>query len=342
MKEQSDQNKNPTIRDVAEYAGVSVGSVSNVINGKDVSAAVEKKVYAAMRALEYRRNSIASGLRTGRTRIVGAILPDFRHEFYGLSLSGFIEQAHQDGYTVFATEHQFNPEQEECEIRRLLEYRADGIVFFNGFGDIALIKRLHKEGVPVVLADRRIRGIPLPFVNYANTDAIKNAVSYLAETGARRIGLLTCPLILQNHRERYLGYVRGLQECGLVFLKENVLIAENAIGDERKAAYEMMKKIVRSRAKKLPEALIAIGLELTLGAMTLLADEGLRMPEDVRVIGLNGGEQAAQTVRPALSGVYLDPYLLGRASWHLMRGALKSEPPAHLVIRPEFRLRDSG
>lgn len=330
--------------DVAKLAGVTIGTVSHVINKTaPITAETTDRVLKAIKKLDYKPNSIARALRTKKSYVIGFLLPDVTNEFYSPVMSSFIDSAHQDGYTVLVVSYQYSSKREVIEMDRLADKNVDGILLFNGFDDLDLLKRMKREGMPIVVADRKIDELEFPTVEFNNKETVSAVVDMMAEKGYKRIAFLSESARLRNLNDRYEGYQEGLRKNGLEFDPVLVHISEELEMNNLERGYAYIKDILGSTPKsKLPDSMIATTDLLAIGAIRAFKEAGFCVPGDVGIVGFDNINMS-DFVEPKLTTVEQDKELMGREAWRLMKQTLdgKNEDVPHEVLPQKIIIRES-
>ena len=287
----------PTIRDVAELAGVSVATVSHVVNGtRFVSQPVRERVTNAMQALGYQRNEVARSLRQGRTHTIGLILPDSANPFFA-EIGGCIESAAAAlGYNVILCNTHGDARKEIAYIDLLLAKQVDGIILdTEEKHGKKLVARIPGQ-LPVVMVDREIPGNPFDTVLSDNRQGARLAARHLIGLGHRRIGCITGPLNLLSSEQRLSGFHAAFVEAGLTASEELVFH-----GDFRPPSGLAGFKQLFSRPDP-PTAIFACNDMMALGVLRAAAEAGVRVPQDVAVVGFDNIE-IGQFIHPSLTTV---------------------------------------
>ncbi len=270
------------LKDVARRAGVSVATVSRVLtNSPLVNAETRARVQQAMDALEYRPNRVARRLRgdAGQAGLLGLVVPDIQNPFFAEVARGVEEVAQARGYMVFLG----NSDEDEAVERRYLELmraeRVDGIILPASSDNAAAVTELARGGLPVVCVDRRLPRAALDTVIADNVEGAYAAVRHLLAVGHRRIGFGGGRPQLSTTRERREGYGRALAEAGLAADEALVRAADSREAGGREAARALL-------ALPHPPTALFVGNNLmTLGALEAVHGMGLRVPDDVAVVG---------------------------------------------------------
>jgi DNA-binding LacI/PurR family transcriptional regulator len=267
-----------TQKDIAKYADVSTGTVSNVISGStQVSDAVRKRVLDAIRALDYQPNLIARGLKTNRTYTLGIVVPDITIPFFPKIIRGAESAARDQGQLLLVLDSQSSPEL-EVEVLTLLRQRVDGILLVTA-GDYKWSPEHTKQiaaGPPLVCVDRRPEGLEADSVCVDDTGAAEMGVTHLIEKGHREIAIITGPLTLKNEQERLRGYERAFQKAKLGIRRNLIWSA----GFERKEIDAACQKGMLGSASR-PTALFASNGVTGLGALHSIYAMGLSTPADL-------------------------------------------------------------
>ncbi len=207
-----------TIKEVAELAGVSIGTVSHVIGGSvPVSVGLREKVLEAISQLDYHPNHIARSLKTRTTRTLGIVVPDMTIPFYPQVIRSAEAAARALGYSVIAVNSDDSTTRQKEVLSLLRSQRVDGVllVIASGQGSEGQVRKLIASHIPVVCLDRLPDGIEVDSVCVEDSAAAEMAVSHLISRGHRRIAIVTGPLTLRNERERLSGYKGALKRAGI-------------------------------------------------------------------------------------------------------------------------------
>lgn len=304
--------KKVTITQVAERAGVTIGTVSHVINGTaSISKETTKRVYDAINELNYIPNVLAKSLRSKKNYTIGLMIPNLNNSFHSKIASVFVDRAYELGYSVQIHGYEYSLERERRELARLEGNNIGVVIIFNGHGDEKEIKAFIKKGIPVILADRSTDIPEVPYIEYDNKKIMLDIVQMLKEKGYQRIGFFSEPIHLTNLKDRYQGYQEALIKHGYSFCKENVFIKEDLCLDNLKNGYLYMKEILKTyRKEELPDVWIASSDLLAIGIMRAIEEMGYKVPRDFGVVGFDNIEISGY-VNPRLTTVSQNQVLLG-------------------------------
>jgi len=335
----SEKRKKPlTINDIAKEAGVAKSTVSKVLNEqRGVSQETRRKVLKAVKKLNYHPSVIARSLKSKRTKAVGLILPNIINPFFPAILKGVEDTAIENGYVVVFCDSDDRKEKESLYFQIFENRWVDGIIFSGITGDKQeekYIRSIHEKGTPVVLIDREIEDYFTNVVMIDNKRAGFDATSYLLKLGHRKIGCITGPQNIKIFVKRLEGYRRALEKYNVDFNPDLVEEGDLSIESGRSATKKLLKKKITFTAIFASTDLMAIG------CIRELQENGIKIPSDVSVIGIDN-IPLASLVTPSLTTIAQPAYEMGVEAMNLLikniekRGVLKSKIilPTELVVR---------
>jgi len=332
-----------TSEDVARLAGVSRTTVSLVLNqvpGARIAEETRRRVLEAARELNYYPNAAARSLASRKTRTIGLILcqsPDriFADAFLPEVIRGIGDIARERDFKVLlqSVEDVADP---EAYIGLVREKRIDGIILSGPRSDDARLLQLKEEGFPIVLLGQ-LRGSGINFVDVDNVGAAKMATEHLIGLGHSRIGMITnAPLQYTASQDRLLGYRLALEENGLTYDEELV-----RYGDFREeSGYKAMKELL---ALQVPLSAVFVASDLVaFGAMEAIKEAGLRIPEDIAMVGFDD-IRLANYVDPPLTTVRLPAYELGARAMDMLIRMVEGEEleESQVLLATELVIRES-
>jgi LacI family transcriptional regulator len=279
------QKKAKNIKELAAVLGISVTTVSRVLNGKAdkyrISPVTGKKVLAAAREFNYYPNRIARGLRLEKTETLGLIIPDIANPFFS-SIAKTIEfESRRHGYSLIFCDS-LDDIQTETELLNLLASRkVDGIVLAPVGQSNNHLKDFLKRDIPLVIIDRHMPGIPVPFVTTDNYHGAVEAMEYLVSSGHKTIACIQGLRGISVNNERVRGYTDVLKRNGIPV--DNSLISGDDFGEEK--GY-IQTRILMSREEP-PTAIFALSNLISLGVLRALNETGLRIPGDISVVAFD-------------------------------------------------------
>ena len=313
-----------TIKDIAKEAGVSIATVSFVVNGKDqhISEATRQRVKDVMKKYNYIPNAMAGSLVTRRTGIIGLILPDIMNPFFPGIARGAEDRANEEGYSIIFCNTDDKIEVEEKYIESLTSKMVDGIIIAHSSNSDQMGEILERTQIPVILIDRDFdsKNI-LGKVLVNNKDGARQAVCHMVEKGYRKIAYLSGSLKTQTAMDRLEGYKEALREKNLPVVEVLIKYGEYRVEWGRKGIEELLTEKQDFDAVFCGNDLIAIG------AMKELLKHGYRVPEDKGVMGFDD-IYMSQMVEPELTTVKQPNYEMGYQAVDLLIRHLKEKKTA--------------
>lgn len=314
-----------TIKDVAKRAGVTIGTVSRVLNNKKwVSEDCRKKVLVAIKDLHYKPQAHARRLRQKHSRICGVIAPHhtsiFHSPFFTSIMEGLEEVAAEKQYRLLL--HPLNETaRAQVSYRTLLgDGSVDGMFVLNAWSTDASIRDLVEANVPFVLVNGKITGQEdLPYVGFDNRGGVKKAVDHLVQLGHERIGIINGKMTTTNALERFQSFQENLAEHKLEF--QNEWAADGDYEEEGgcKAALKIISAVRR------PSAIICASDLMAIGAVRALKEKGVSVPQDISIIGFDNMEEAVYH-DPPLTTVAFSAYEMGKLAAQKMFQIIAEEP----------------
>ncbi len=326
-----------SIRDVAQRAGVSVGTVSNVLNASSrVSPATVELVRAAIAELGYVRNEAARQLRAGRSSSVGLVVLDVRNPFFTDVARGAEDEASKHGLSVILGNSDEDAGRESGYLDLFEEQRVHGILI-SPYGDIEpRLAELRRRGTPVVLVDRESRDADVSSVSVDDTAGGRLAVAHLLATGRRRVAFVGGPLSVRQISDRLTGARAAIAEVEGASLE---VIATDGLTvlEGRRVGEELVARGTRPDAVFAANDLVAVGL-----LQALVMSGALRVPQDIALIGFDDIDFASATVVP-LSSIRQPRHEIGATALRILReeAAEPELPPRRIVFQPELVVRES-
>lgn len=329
--------KSVTIYDVAREAGVSMATVSRVVNGNpNVKPTTRKKVIEAIKRLGYRPNAVARGLASKRTTTVGVIIPDISSLFYAELARGIEDIANMYHYNIILCNSDQKKEKEIHLVNTLLEKQVDGLLFMG-----SQISEEHKEvlktsSAPIILSATATDDQDIPSVNIDYMQASYDAVQMFIKRGHRRIAIISGPLTdPRTDKLRMEGYHQAMKSAQLPVDERYIVY-----GDYRyESGYQGMESFLERNEK--PTAVVVMSDEMAVGAIHACLDNGVKVPDDVEIIGFDN-TRLCTMVRPTLSSVVQPMYDIGAVSMRLLTKFLNNEHvDNHVVILPH-RIEERG
>ncbi len=325
-----------TAKDVADDAGVSLATVSLVLNGKaGVALETRQRVLAAIERLGYQRR--------GQRTVVGLLIerlpvPAYSDPLVGQMIGGIEIEAGRRGFHVLLA----SVERDSADLPAMvIEQQVGGLIVVGG-GDLsdAYIRTLAETGVPLVLVDNYVHGLAVPCVLGDNVTGAYLATRHLIDLGHERIALLAGPRKYKTLTERREGYLRAMDEAGLSV--DPALLVQPLHVSQHKGYHEA-QHLLALLAPRRPTAIVAISDKTALGAMAALKEANCRVPDDIALVGFDDVAESAH-VSPTLTTVRLPAQAMGEAAAQILVGLMEGADatPAKTVLYTELIVRQSS
>jgi LacI family transcriptional regulator len=328
------------LKDIAQDLNLSVVTVSKVLRDHpDIGTQTRERVLQRMKELNYRPNLAARSLATGRTFAIGLVVPDLVHPFFGevaKALSGVVRGK---GYSLVLSSSDGEPELEQREIDQLLSRRVDVLVVASSQKQGEVFRRIQEQNTPVVLIDRKFEGLAAHFVGVDDEEAGRIATEHLIDGGCRQLAHIAGPDV-----STAAGRLRGYRE---VLARRNLRERPEAIiprsyGDDAgdRSGYKAMQQLLQLKPR--PDGVFCYNDPTAMGAMKAVLEAGLRVPEDVAIVGC-GNVAYADFLRVPLTSVDQRSGEIGERAARLALGILASPPKRvrRVVLAPALVARDS-
>lgn len=327
-----------SIKDVAREAGVSIATVSRVLNDIDVvNEDTKKKVKDAIKKLAYRPNIVARSLKTQKSSTIGIIIPDISNQFYPEIVRGCEDVANIYNYNIMLCNADLDVEKEMEALRILKEKMIDGVIYMsNSIGEnvISLIKELE---MPTVLVETTDADGIFPSVSIDNVTAAVDAVKYLISKGNKKIAYVGTTIEKVNALSlRYTGYKKGLEEMGMAVDKELIHFG----GVKARDGYAGINVILDKGVEI--DAVFCASDEIAMGVINALRDKSIKVPEDVDVMGFDD-IYSASVFYPKLTTVAQPMYDMGSVSMRMLIKSINNlkVDEKHFVLPYRIVERDS-
>jgi LacI family transcriptional regulator len=319
------------MRDVAEAAGVSIKTVSRVVNNQgEIREETRQRVLIAINKLGYRPSKVARALVTRRTDTIGLIFGDIANPYHAEVARGVLDTAKEENLEIFVCNTDGNPEAEKRALTSFLDHNVDGAIVFPIFANYEWIKKYIHPVLPLVLINCNMAPQPrLGIVNTNLSQGAKLAVDYLIEKGHRHIGMLAGDVAPKETIRRVQGYKASLEAKGLVYRDEIVLTGGPIIEFGFIGANQLLTEYPEITAIFCYNDLIAMGANQACKKL------GKRVPQDCAILGYDDNKFSG-FVNPALTTVHVDKYQIGAKAAKLMIDVMnnpeKEYSPIHLDV----------
>lgn len=271
-----------TIYEVSKLAGVSLATVSRVMNNSDkVRPQTRQKVEAAIRKLDYRPNSTAQSLASNRSNSVGILVPELHGPFFGAMLGSIELELRQQGKHVIITAGHSDAEREKEGIDFLVSRSCDALILFVFAISDDHIESLRQSSIPVIVIGRLIPGMEEDCISLDNEIGGYIATKSLIESGHRQLACITGPLWKSDGQERFAGYKRALSEFGLTYDRQLLVEGDYEESSGRKGMQELLQREIPFTG------LVCANDVMAAGAIEIARAHGLNIPDDLSVVGFD-------------------------------------------------------
>lgn len=331
-----------TIHDIAKKLNITASTVSRALkNHPRISEETKKAVQRVALKMNYQPNHIAAALRKGRSNIIGIIVPTADRSFFSSVIRGIEEIANLSHYNVMICQTYDSYQKEVTTVEALLNARVDGIIASHAketvnFDHFAKVK---DKGIPLIMFDRVIDELEASNVVIDDYLGGYKATEHLIHQGCRRIAHFTSSRKVSIFRERLRGYREALENHGLNFEKSLVIESNLQLEDGRSSMLELLKM------KDLPDAVFSSSAYGAMGALQILKENNLRVPQDVALVAFSN-EPFTYFTEPALTTIDQHPLRMGNAAAEMfldeVAGSAKKYIPQKIVLKPELIIRPSS
>ncbi|MFD9634851.1 LacI family DNA-binding transcriptional regulator [Streptomyces violascens] len=323
------------IKDVAAEAGVSVATVSRVLNSHpSVSEAARARVLAAVETLGYRPNAVARSLRTDQTRTLGLVISDVLNPYFTELARSVEEAARALGYSVIIGNADERPELQDHHVRTLLDRRIDGLLVSPTDGGSPLMLEAARGGTPMVFVDRWIPGIDVPVVRADGRAAIRDLVAHLHRLGRRRLAIIAGPAATTTGSERVEAFRAALGEHGISLPDDYVGQGDFQAASGRRATERFLA------LPEPPDAVFAADNLMTLGALDALRARGLRIGDDIALAAFDDIPWFVHT-DPPVTAIAQPTGELGRAAVRALADLIEGRTPRSVTLPASLVVRRS-
>lgn len=325
-----------TIQDVAKAAGVSVATVSRVLNkSSSVAEKTREAVLDAIKQLNYRPNLLGRNLRRTETRLILALLPTIANPFYSRVVKGIEDVAHKNGYNVMLCNTDSNADRERVYLELLKNRLADGVIFMAPEIESTELT-LIGETYPVVQCCEYKEDAKVPHVSIDNHLAAKKAVRHLISLGHKRIGMISCNNNFVSTKRREQGYRSSIEEAGLTPDGRLVVYGDYSF----KSGYRMALNLFSLSER--PTAIFAISDIMAIGVLRAARERGFKVPEELAVAGFDNINFSSMC-EPMLTTISQPKYDLGCTAMELLLRKIRGKltEAANIMLENELIIRES-
>jgi LacI family transcriptional regulator len=324
-----------TIKDIARELGISPSTVSRALkNHPDISAETKKAVHELAEKLNYQPNIVALSLRHSKTNTIGVIIPEIVHYFFSTVISGIESVAYEAGYNVILTQSNESAQREATDLRALFNSRVDGMLISisRETKQYDHIENILTKDVPVVFFDRWYDNPRTSKVLVDDYEGAYEAVKHLISQGCKRIAHLEAVPGLSISEDRKRGYVDALKDHGHVIDEQlTVICPSGSLEDGQRAAEKLLS------LKNPPDGIFANNDLLAFGAMQVIKKKGLKIPDDIAMMGYSNWFFSA-LMDPPLSSVHQPGFEMGQEAARLLIRQIELKGKDNAEVKPEKKI----
>jgi len=334
---------NVTIQSMAKTLGVSVTTISRVLNGLGEQFRISKKtielVTTTADKLNYRPNNIAKGLRLKKSSTIGLILPDITNTWFAQLALGIEKEARKHHYNIFLCNSNDDIKVEKKSIALLQSWMVDGIIIAPIGLESEHLQKASKSGTPLVLIDRFFEGVNLPYISSNDFEGSLEATQYLINNGHKKIACFQGIVGTSPNNQRVNGYKQALKNNKIHF--DPSLVMGEDFGFIN--GYTCAKKLIKHLAKSKITAIISMGNQITLGVLKALKEEGVQIPNDLSIISFDEQEYSDLLYTPLTTVSHMNENIGDVALKMLFSQFGKSTriKPKNVVLNSKLIIRDS-
>lgn len=331
-----------TIHDIARKLNITASTVSRALNDNPrISEATKKAVQKAAQKLNYQPNHIAAALRNGKSNIIGIIVPNVDRSFFSSVVRGIEEIANTAKYNVMICQSYDSYEKELANMNALLSARVDGIIasYARDTRNFDHFLKAKERGMPIVLFDRSNDELEVSHVVADDFLGAFKATEHLIQQGCRRIAHFTNTLPISIYNDRFRGYKEALLKHGLPYDDTLVVKSNLQLEDGRTSMLQLLY------LKEIPDGVFSASAFGILGALQVLKEKGIKVPEEIALIGFSN-EPYTSFTEPALSTVDQHSMRMGNAAAEIFLEEVSDEDKKFtvkkIVLKPELIIRQSS
>jgi LacI family transcriptional regulator len=329
------------MKDIAKDLGLSVVTVSKVLRDHpDIGEETRKRVLQRVKELDYEPNILARSLVTGRSYLVGLIVPGLIHPFFAEVAKALSQAIVGKGYSLIVSSSEEDAELESREIRHLLARRLDALVIASSRTDTEIFRRMRNESRPFVLIDRSLDGLNADFVGIDDVAAGRMATSHLIDIGRSHIAHISGRENSTGVRRRQ-GYLEALRTHRLPMREDYIISREFVDTDSHRQGAEAMRQLLQRKPR--PDAVFCYNDPMAIAAMNVILDAGLRIPEDIALVGC-GNLNYNDWLRVPLTSIDQRSHLIGQRAGEILLRIIEGREwpePTQVVLEPTLIVRAS-
>jgi len=316
------------IKQVAEHAGVSQGTVSKYLNGIKINDKNHTAIEKAVRELNFNINEFARGLRTNKSKIIGILLPELNSPFSMPVVSVIESKLMESGYSIIICDFKSNPQLAKQKLNFMINKKIDGLVVMPYYLDVKILSEIQ---IPIVSIDTIIEGVDCDCVIIDNMKISYEATTYIIEKGHKKIAAICGPEDIYTMQERLKGYVNACNDNN-ININPDYIIRGNA---DMSTGYEAIQKLLDMADP--PTAVFTVNDDLMEGALTALNDRGIKIGEDISFVGFDN-LVIANILNPKLSIVVQPLQKIGETTADLLLNKIQNKDDSTRIVKLKAEL----
>jgi LacI family transcriptional regulator len=329
------------MKDIAKDLGISQATVSKVLREHpDIGEETRRRVLERVKELDYQPNTLARSLVTGRSYLIGLVAPSLLHPFFAQIAKSLSSEIRDKGYSLIVSSSEEDPELEREEISRLLARRLDALVVASSGANVEQFQRMDSKGQPYVLIDRDLGGLAANFVGINDEKVGRLATEHLINIGCRRVAHIRGRKN-STGAGRIEGYQRALLHHGIPYSEDYVVQSDQTDTDTTSQGAKAMRLLLQRDPR--PDGVFCFNDPLAIGAMSTIFEAGLRIPEDIALIGCSNLPNN-DWLRVPLSSIDQHSQMIGQRAAELVLSLIESKqaPRARtIILEPTLVVRAS-
>ena len=327
----ADNKRRTSLKDLAQELGVSIATVSRALrNSPEIGKDMQQKVKELAKRLNYRPNPFARSLRREAPRVIGVVMPNLVSHYYAAVLDGIEDEAARAGYSVISANSHEDFEAEARAVDNFISLHVEGIVacLAQSTTDYSHFVTIADMGIPLVFCGRTCLTDRFSSVTANGDEAARAATQHLIDTGSRRVAFIGGPNHLDMVARRKHGYLEALRDNRIAIDRTLVACGRIDYDVAHRAVSEMLARPDR------PDAILAFNDTITFAAFTAIKQSGLRIPEDVALIGFTDDAHAAY-VTPRMSAIVDQSHLMGSTACRMLLQSIGGDPTVRREVVPQ-------
>jgi LacI family transcriptional regulator len=333
-----------TMNDIAKALNLSASTVSKALsNSYEISEKTKQRVLEYAQANNYKPNLIAQSLKQGHSKSIGIVISSIDNHFFSQVINGIESIAHEEGYNVIFTQTHESLEQEIKNVSHLAHRSVDGLLISLSAetDDIEHLRKLQRQGLPIVFFDRVSNDMETHKVTVDNFKAAYEATIHLINSGFKQIAHITSSANTSVTKERLLGYQQAITDSGMP-LNDNFVKYCRLGGNDTAELKEVLDELLTMPVR--PDAFLTAFDKVTTGTLAILHERNLKIPQDVGIVGFTN-TVLADLLNPSLSTVYQPGFDIGKAATEMLISLIKSTTPVTqfetIVLPTQLFIRNS-